>query len=171
MLYPAQLYKDELRKKLISCWYEPKYRWYFGGEHHEFCAPDNTNWRHDFVHLDLNGEVDGFFSYNYTDGSKSLTQFGLISFTDFAFPLVADAINRVRYMLEHGAQRCEFWAFADNPVCKVYDKLAERYGGKVVGRLTRSAFFDGEYHDVVFYEFLVEDYIKAVEKLRKGTKV
>lgn len=168
MLYPAQLYKDELRKKLISCWYDPKYRWYFGGEHNEFSVPENTDWRHDFVHLDNNGEVDGFFSYNYTDGSKSMTQFGLISFRDYAFPLIADALDRVKYMFENGAQRCEFWAFTDNPVCKVYDKFAERYGGKIVGRLTRSAYFDGEYHDVVFYEFLVEDYEAAKKRINGG---
>lgn len=158
MLYPAQLHRDELKKKLISCWYDPKYEWYFGGERHEFTIPDNTDYRQDFVHLDENGEVDGFFSYNYEDGSKSMRQFGLVSFGDNGAALIGDAISQVKMMFANGAQRCEFWAFADNPVCKFYDKLAARYGGARVGMLTRSAYFNGKYHDVVFYEFLVENY-------------
>jgi hypothetical protein len=32
MLYPAQLYKEELQKKMISKWYDPKYMYYFGEE-------------------------------------------------------------------------------------------------------------------------------------------
>lgn len=158
MLYPAQLYKDELRKKLISCWYDPKYRWYFGGEFNEFSVEDNAYWRQDFVHLDSEGSVDGFFSYNYNDSTKSLTNFGLVSFSSNGAALVMDALSRVKYMFERGAQRCEFWAFADNPACKLYDLFAKRYGGEMVGRLHRTAYFDGVYHDTVFYEFLVENY-------------
>lgn len=163
MLYPAQLYKDELRKKLISCWYDPKYKYYFSGEYNEFVVQDNCYWRHDFVHLDKDGNVDGFFSYNYNDGSKSMSQFGLISFAKNGLPLVKDALARVKYMFEHGAQRCEFWAFADNPVVKMYDYFIEMYGGSRVGYMHRTAYFDGEYHDTVFYELLAEN-LKLGEK-------
>ena len=157
MLYPAQLYKEELKKKLISCWYDPKYRYYFGGDRHEFNVPDNTDWRQDFVHLADDGSVDGFFSYNYTDTTKSMSQFGLISFSDNGMPLITDAIHQVKKMFLNGAQRCEFWAFADNPVCKLYNRLMSKYGGLIVGHLTRSGYFDGKYHDVVFYEVLAEN--------------
>lgn len=165
MLYPAQLYKEELSKKLISCWYDPKYKYYFSGDHHEFRPPDNTDWRQDFVHLDKDGEVDGYFAYHYNDGSKSMTQFGLISFSNNGAPLLYDAIQRVMYMFKNGAQRAEFWAFADNPACRIYDKLAGRYGGTRAGYMHRGAFFDGEYHDIVFYEFLVEEC--DLEQIRK----
>lgn len=59
MLYPAQLYREELKWKLISCWYKPEYDYYFCGEYSEFDVPDTTMWRRDFVHLDKDGEVDG----------------------------------------------------------------------------------------------------------------
>lgn len=156
MLYPAQLYKEELKRKLIACWYDPKYKYYFSGDHHEFTTPDNTDWRQDFVHLDPNGEVDGFFSYNYNDGSKAMTNFGLISFAENGSALFRDARDRIIEMFRNGAQRCEFWAFADNPICKSYKRIVRRYGGKQVGYLTRSAYFDGAYHDVIFFEILRE---------------
>ena len=157
MLYPAQLYKEELNRRLISCWYIPKYRFYFGEGRREFQVPDNTDYRQDFVHLDDDGHVDGYFSYNYNDCSKQLTNFGLISFVKDGRPLVKDAINRVKYMFEMGAQRCEFWAFADNPVCELYDWYAGRYGGHRVGYFKRCSYFDGEYHDSIIWEFLRED--------------
>lgn len=157
MLYPAQLYKEELNKKLISCWYNPKYQWYFSGDFHEFHIPDNADYRQDFVHLDADGNVDGFFSYNYNDGSKSMSQFGLVSFAENGAPLIVDAINRIKDMFRNGAQRCEFWAFVENPACEMYDRFARRYGGQKAGYLHRSAFFNGSYHDVVFYEFLAEN--------------
>ena len=152
MLYPAQLYKEELKRKLISCWYDPKYKYYFAGDRHEFTIPDNTDWREDFVHLSESGEVDGFFSYNYDDGSKSMRNFGLISFCDNGLDLVQDAIDRIKYMIACGVQRLEFFAFADNPICKLYNYYIKRYGGEQVCRLHRVAFFDGEYHDSVLYE-------------------
>lgn len=158
MLYPAQLYREELKRKLISCWYDPKYKWYFSGDRHEFNVPDNTDYRQDFVHLDKDGNVDGYFSYNYEDGSKSMTQFGLISFSSSGASLLYDAMMQVKQMFINGAQRCEFWAFAENPACKIYEKLISKYGGERVGHLHRSAYFDGSYHDVYFYEILAENF-------------
>jgi hypothetical protein len=153
MLYPAQLYKEELKKKLISKWYDPKYQWYFGGERYANDVPDNTEWRQDFVHLNSNCDIDGYFSYHHDRAAKSLNQFGLISFSDNGTDLVMDAIHRVKYMFrEEGIERCEFWAFDDNPVNKLYEKIVERYRGRCVGYLTRCAFFSGKYHDMRIYE-------------------
>ena len=47
MLKPAQLYKDELNKKYIETWYNPKYLYYHTDEHKELNIPDNDyNERH-----------------------------------------------------------------------------------------------------------------------------
>lgn len=158
MLYPAQLYRDELNRKMVSCWYKEEYKYYFSGEYREFQVPDNTEWRRDFVHLDKDGNVDGFFSYNYNEGSKALTNFGLIGFAKNNAGLLRDAMDEVKQRFEKGAQKCEFWAFADNPAIKIYDKLIRKYGGKRSGYSRRSAYFDGAYHDTIMYEILVEDY-------------
>lgn len=54
-LVPAQPYREELKCKLIECWYNPKYKYYFSGSAYELSVPDNNDHRHDFVHLDKNG--------------------------------------------------------------------------------------------------------------------
>lgn len=157
MLVPAQLYKEEVKKKMVEKWYDPKYQYYFGGEYNECQIGDNAYWRRDFVHLDAKGEVDGYFAHNYNDACKSISGFCLISFSDNGTALVWDVIKYIRNLFRIEAQRAEFFAFADNPAVKLYDKLICRYGGKVIGRLTRSAYFNGKYHDSIIYEILKED--------------
>lgn len=63
MLKPAQLYEEELKQKLIECWYKPEYKYYFGGGAYAISLPDNNETRHDFVHLDKDDNIDGYFSY------------------------------------------------------------------------------------------------------------
>lgn len=154
MLYPAQLYKEELKCKLIGCWYKPEYDYYFVGDYREFTVPDNTDWRRDFVHLGADGEVDGYFSYHYDEIAKSLSQFGLISFTGKGGALMMDCIRHIDKLISEGLHRMEWWAVADNPVCEMYERLIQRYGGTIAGCMHDCNFFNGKYHDSVMYEIL-----------------
>ena len=172
MLYPAQLYKEELKRKLIEVWYNPKYQYYFAYGRYEFTVPDNTEYRRDFVHLDKNNNVDGYFSYNYNEACKSMTNFGLVSFVDKNIDFIYDVMNHVKDMfMTKGTQRCEFWAFEDNPVNKFYSKFVEHYGGKQLATCKRCSYFNGQYHNSVIYEILVEDFVDAVRnRPRKKNK-
>ena len=163
MLKPAQLYREELKKALIACWYDPKYKWYFGNGRYEHQLADNTEWKQDFVHINSKGEVDGYFGYSYNDISHSITNFGLIGMTDNNWQLVSLALKRINYLFNHGAQRAEFWCYTDNPVKVWYDKITAKYGGKQIATLHRVDYFDGEYHDMCIYEILVEDYLSAYD--------
>lgn len=156
MLYPAQLYKEELKRKLISCWYDPEYDYYFLGDYHEFSVPDNTDWRRDFVHLNKNGEVDGYFSYYYNEIAKSLSQFGLISFTGNGGALMLDCIRHIDKLISEGLHRAEWWAVVGNPACKIYERLIERYGGHIAGYMHDCNYFGGKYYDSVMYEILFD---------------
>jgi RimJ/RimL family protein N-acetyltransferase len=158
MLYPAQLYAEELKRKLISCWYNPKYQWYFGGEQFAHQVSDNAEYRHEFVHLDSNGNIDGYFSYHHDDAARSLNNFGLVSFSEMNLAFIKDVIDRIKYMLfEEGFSRLDFWCFADNPVRKAYEKMIKLFGGHLAGTLHRTAYFGNNYHDTCFYEILKEN--------------
>lgn len=155
MLYPAQLYKEELKCKLIGCWYKPEYNYYFVGDYREFTVPDNTDWRRDFVHLGADGEVDGYFSYHYDEIAKSLSQFGLISFTGNGGALMVDYIRHIDKLISEGLHRMDWWAVTDNDHAnKIYERLIKRYGGTIAGRMHDCNFFSGKYHDSVMYEIL-----------------
>lgn len=154
MLKPAQLYKDELKRKLIECWYNPKYEYYFLGDYREFTVPDNTDWRRDFVCLDSKGEIVGYFAYHHDDAARSLSQFGLISFTGNGALLVRDCIRHIENLVDEGLRRMEWWAVSDNEANRLYEKIIDRYGGTVAGRMHECYYFDGRYHDSILYEIL-----------------
>lgn len=154
MLYPAQLYREELKRKLISCWYKPEYSYYFCGGYREFDVPDNTDWRRDFVHLGADGEVDGYFSYHYDEVAKSLSQFGLISFTGKGGALMVSVLRHIDKLISEGLHRMEWWAVCGNPANQLYERLIKKYGGEIAGHLHDCHYFDGKYHDSVMYEIL-----------------
>lgn len=156
MLYPAQLYREELKRKLISCWYLPKYKWYFLNEFREFNVPEDTNWRRDFVYLNKEKEVDGYFSYHYDSVAKSISQFGLVSFTDDGTSLILSAIEHIKGLINNGLHRIEWWAVEGNPANKLYEKLVKKYQGEIVARLHDCHYIDGRYYDSIIYEIILK---------------
>lgn len=155
MLVPAQLYEEELRRKLMEHWYDPKYKYYFSGGAYALSLPDNNETRHDFVHLDADDKVDGYFSYQIDWQAKSLYNFGLVGFKDKNADFIRDCLVDINKMIANGMKRCEFWAWANNERAnRLYRRLIEEYGGQIVGHLHNSGFFDGKYQDSIIYEIL-----------------
>lgn len=155
MLYPAQLYREELKRKLVEHWYDTKYSYYFSGSAYEVTPPDNNETRHDFVHLDKDGNVDGYFSYQIDWQARSLYNFGLVGFKDKNADFIRDCLVNVNKMIANGIKRCEFWAWSDNERAnRLYRRLIEEYGGQIVGHLHNNGFFEGKYHDTTIYEIL-----------------
>lgn len=159
MFESAHAYKEELKLKLIKCWYEEKYKYYFAGEYSEIQIGNNCDYRHDLVHINpKTEEIDGFLSYNYDGRSRSISGFGLISFSNNGALLLRNTIRHIIDMFKNGdIQRCEFWAFADNPAVMQYDRIISKYGGEKIATLHRTNWFDGGYHDCVVYEILEEN--------------
>lgn len=152
MIVSAHSYKEELKNKLIEKWYDDKYIYYFADERSELRMPDNCEWIHHMVHLNSKGEVDGAFIYNYNASSRSISGISLISFVDNGAPLMMEFIKYMMDMFKKGARRVEFYAFTDNPACKQYDRIIAKYGGRKVGYLRETSYFDGRYHDMYIYE-------------------
>jgi len=158
MLVPAQLYEEEIQTGLIACWYQPKYSYYFSGEYNHFELADNGYWRRDYAHINSEGECDGYFGYAFNETDKSMRNFGLVSFAENGSALVADVKEHMKEMLGSIAQRAEFFVYADNPVLRIYQRFIKCYGGRQVGCLTRSSYFDGKYHDAIIFEILKEEF-------------
>ena len=161
MLVPAQLYKEELRRLNTACWVKPKYKYYFAGEFYELQIGDNWKYRRSYACLDSNGEIIGYFSYNFNEHDARMRDFGLMSFIDTKNPiLIRDVHNHVVDMLTNDkAVSLELWAFTDNPACNLYNRYMEEHGGKKLCELTNSAFFDGHFHNTAIYEIQAEDFI------------
>ena len=169
MIVSAHCYKEELKNKLIEKWYDDKYIYYFADERSELQIPSNCDWIHHMVHLNSKGEVDGAFIYQYNATSRSISGISLISFVDDGGPLMWEFIKYMMNMFKKGARRAEFYAFTDNPACKQYDRIIAKFGGRKVGYLRETSYFDGRYHDMYIYEVHESD-IHAVNSRRNGSK-
>ena len=170
MIVSAHGYKEELKNKLIEKWYDDKYIYYFADERSELQMPNNCDWIHHMVHLNSKGEVDGAFIYNYNATSRSISGISLISFVDNGAPLMREFIKYMMDMFKKGARRAEFYAFTDNPACKQYDRIIAKYGGRKVGYLRETSYFDGRYHDMYIYEVHQTDIRDAASKRSAGSK-
>ena len=69
MLVPAQLYKEELRNKIISTWYNLEYQYYWQGYNNEPTFEESNIYSRQFASVD--GEViTGYFSYSLYNTRK-----------------------------------------------------------------------------------------------------
>lgn len=162
MLVAAQLYQQELQQKLRATWYDLKYQYFWQGNCNDIEIPTDNYWKKQFAFLDNEGNVTGYFSYNYCADTNSINNFGLISFIDYNPCFIQSVIKHLENILSQGhISRIEFFAYEDGPANKGYKKLVKKFGGKQVGKLTKnSRLLDGKLHDTVFYEVFREDYLK-----------
>lgn len=154
MLVAAQLYKEELHQKLRATWYDIKYQYFWQGSCNDIEFPPENYWKKQFAFLDKDGQVTGYFSYNYCAETRSLNNFGLISFIDYNPRFIQAVIEHLENVLSQGyINRIEFFAYEDGPANQGYQKLVKRFGGRQVGKLTKcSRLLDGKLHNTVFYE-------------------
>lgn len=159
MLRPAQLYREELNKKYVNTWYDPKYMYYFEHGCEELKIPDNNYEKRNFVCVDSNDTVTGYFSYSIDWRARSIYSIGAMSFIDNNAIFMRDVLNHFKDMFtNHNVQKLEFWAYTDNPVNKTYARLIKKFEGREVGILRKSNMtMDGQLHDTVIYEILKED--------------
>lgn len=159
MLKPAQLYKEELNKKYIETWYNPKYIYYYTHGCEELDIPNNNYDKHCYACIDNNNEITGYFNYSVDWKAKSIYSIGLMSFIDNNTILIRDVIKHIKYMFENcNISRLEFWSYTDNPANRSYNRLVAKYGGRQVGVLKQNNMTsDGQLRDTVIYEILRGD--------------
>lgn len=160
MLKPAQLYKEELNKKILEKWYTDDLA-YYTGWHGESIAdlPDNNATRHDFVSVD-HGNVIGYISYNIDYVSLSARDWGAINFDKGNLTFAKDlfqAIEDVFY--KYNMHRMEWCCIADNPIIHSYRTFIRLHGGRECGYFRQCAVLpDGLWHDSVQFEILETEF-------------
>ena len=63
MLVPAQLYKEELRNKIVSTWYSLEYQYYWQSYNNEPTFEENNIYSRQFAFIE-DKEITGYFSYS-----------------------------------------------------------------------------------------------------------
>jgi RimJ/RimL family protein N-acetyltransferase len=117
--------------------------------------------------LNSNGEIIGAIGYCILRDTESVCGLGIINFTDDP-AFCRDVLHAVRDIFErYNFRKLSFCVVIGNPIEKAYDKLALKYGGRIVGvERQETKLCDNKYYDVKRYEILRDDYIRSKERAK-----
>jgi hypothetical protein len=129
-----------------------------------------TNERHDFVSTH-NGKVIGEMGYRKALAVDKADGFYCHHFKkDNGFIFMKDLLRCVKDIFEKfGMNKFSYCVVAGNPIEAKWDKLTEKFGGRIVGiKRQEVKLQDGKIYDVKEYEVLAKDYFLSAAR-RKGT--
>lgn len=131
---------------------------------------DNNEWnKHCFVSVDNSDNVVGFISANIDHNShfvSDLAMIRLLKESKYDILFAKDIKNFfVRTFTYYKYNKLDFSICIGSPHEYLYDRFASKYGGRIVGIKKRNfKLMDGTICDQKFYEILIEDFLKALEK-------
>lgn len=160
MIKPAILYKDQVAQKMTETWYDPDYMYYYDTTPGIPDIADKPDNQYQFVSVNEQGEVVGFFSYWVYEPSQRAMNFGLIAFKKHNRTFIKDAIQMFKDMFEKfGVKSAEWRCYSDNTeALKLYRNVIKKYGGVEVGRLRRNgAPQNRKVCDTIIFEVLRQD--------------
>ena len=171
MLDLAFKYEEQIRMKMLDTWYDEKYMYYHCSPYHELYqtpSPSDGDWNNrPFVSLDQDGNLLGLITYTIDREYDFVSNFGAINFSDNKVIFGRDLITVIDDIFcKFNIRKIEFFVVKGNPVERSYDRLINKYGGKIIGIRTKHCkLMNGEYYDEKMYELFREDYIAAKEKI------
>jgi len=115
------------------------------------------------VSLD-DGKVGGFFSANINRETDTAYNLNIINFNDRNPVFTADLFDFfILLFTQFGIERIVWDVIVGNPAESFYDRIAENYGGRVVGFFRNEArLYDGRLYDVKYYEMYRDQALQAV---------
>jgi hypothetical protein len=134
MLDIALKYTDELKKLYINTWYNEKYKYYNYRSFYELPKFEESTWDgDDFVSLNKEGKIIGAIGYSINRPTESVYGLGILNFTDDP-TFGKDVLQVIQDIFEKfNFRKLSFCVVIGNPIEKTYDRLAAKYGGRIVG--------------------------------------
>lgn len=171
MLDVAINYECQVRERLRSVWFKEKYKyWNATSYYQDWSLADGTWTEHQFVSV-RDGIVIGYISYciDRADGDV-VHSLNIINFEERPSGTFAlDCGHAIRNIFEkYRFRKLNFFVIIGNPIEKTYDKMIDRYGGRIVGIKKKNArLIDGKYYDEKLYEIMRDDYMEAVNEEKR----
>lgn len=165
MLDLAIKHKEELQKKLVDTWFIDKYKFVHADVYCNEEKIEEDTWnKHQFVSLDKNGNVIGYIRYNVNRSDNSCSGLYIYNFSDNKIVFGMDLGQTLKDIFEKFKfRKLAFCVVVGNPIEKSYDKMINKYNGRIVGVWKKDVkCYDGEYYDRKSYEILREDYMESV---------
>lgn len=165
-LVNAKLYEEQIKQKMWEIWYDERYQYYFGGSwRSDFSLRDsNESLRRGFAVLNDNDELIGYIGYYVDDCMKVAQCFGAINFSNDKLSFGRAMVQVIKdCFLKFGMEVVEWNVICGNPIERSYDRLCEKFGGRIVGvARNRARDMAGNVCDEKIYEILREDFLSTM---------
>ena len=111
----------------------------------------------------------GYIGYHIDRSAEVVDVLNIINFPENRVVFGMDAGQALKDIFEKfNFRKLVFMVVIGNPIEKSYDKMIQRYGGRVVGiQKQQTKLIDGKFYDVKLYEILAEDYFRRKKCGRK----
>lgn len=153
-LKPAILYKPVIEQKFAERIYDIDMMYYNGyGFDYYVTTIKDGECRKEYACVDENDNVIGFFSYKVEALTKSVYNFGLISFDKGNLGFIKLIFNELEEMTKK-YHRIEWRVVCGNPAERSYDQFCKKHNGIKYIYHDCSIDDDFNYHDAAVYEII-----------------
>lgn len=167
MLEPAIKYRDQIYDIQYNIWFNDKYKYFNSSGYYGSMQIDDNTWdKHQFVSVLNNGDVIGYIEYGISREENNVRSLAIINFTENKLTFGKDLAQALKDIFEkYNFRKLNFNVVVGNPIEKSYDKMIEKYGGRIVGIYKDNVkLIDGNYYDEKSYEILASEYFDAINK-------
>jgi hypothetical protein len=163
MLELAIKYEEKLQGLFSNIAFDEKYMFFSGSSYRDKYKAAESTWnKHEFVSLDKEGNVIGYIKYGIDRECSIANSLQIVNFTNNKVTFGRDVMQALdEIFTKFKFRKLKYSVFIGNPVESTYDRLTEKYGGRISGiQLQDDKLIDGNYYDFKSYEIFRDDYIK-----------
>jgi len=166
----AKKHELKLRELFLDIAFDPFYMYMHNYPYREdFELPKNTVDQNCFVSI-WKDQIIGYIEYQIGRYENKVYGFYAVHFgKEHPYIFGKDLITSVRDIFEkYGLNKVNFAVVIGNPVEKTYDKLINKYGGRLLGIWKQECrLIDGKLYDMKDYELLADEYFKKRSNMEK----
>jgi len=162
MLVPAKLHEIELQAKMATTVIDPYYSLWHGAYANTVFSIDDNTWSNLQLASVVNDKVIGYFKAHWDRAGGYIESMACVHFpenrdaTKLVFAI--DMRNFLKYLVETlNVPKIAWSVYRGNPVEKHYDRLAKKFGGRIMGIDRYATKINGKWYDLKHYEW-INDY-------------
>ena len=168
MVKYAYLYKEELIRLYSKYIADEKYNWYAAYSYMDFqLEVHQTEWSmYQRVSVNKKRKVIGYLAAEINRATRVVDSIRIMNFTKSnKYTFGRDIINFFKILLRDKCAVITYSTVVGNPIEETYDRITERFGGRIVGTFLRHTVLrDQKYYDRKYYQILPDN--KILKKLK-----
>ena len=168
MLSLAINYEEQLQKKLRNTWMKEEFKFYHPNWFNTHEIKENTWDKIQFVSINSRSNILGYIGYDIDRVTNNVTNLYAINFSkiskdnNYTFEFAKDLKKVVDdIFVKFNFNKLNFCVVVGNPVESSYDKIINKFGGRIVGTYKNHIkLFDNKYYDEKIYEITRLEYLE-----------